>query len=73
MSDWQLIDTAPLVGPGDTPPSVLLYGKRLGVYVGRAARYADGYVFAGVAHVAGNIAHIEATHWAELPTPPEQG
>lgn len=69
--EWQAIEKAPERAFGQGTVDVLLYGKDLGVYSGRAARYPDGFVFAGVAHIVGNLAHDGfVTHWMPLPDPP---
>lgn len=70
MSDWQPIDTAPVVGFGAAPVYVLLYGPCIGICTGRACSHSDGFVFAGVTHVSGNLAGDDVTHWMPLPDPP---
>ena len=71
---WQPIDTAPKVSDyGAAAATVLLYGQVLGVRTGRAAVYPDGYVFAGVSNMNGNLADLDdrvVTHWMPLPDPP---
>jgi hypothetical protein len=70
-SEWRPISTAPLKRIGEAPEYVLLYGPGISTCTGRVARYGDGYLFAGVSHVAGNLADSgDATHWMPLPPPP---
>lgn len=72
MSEWQKIETAPETASGTAPKDALLYGPTLGVRCGRAGRYSDGWVFAGVAHINGNLAMDGCvTHWMPLPDPPK--
>jgi hypothetical protein len=71
LTTWQPIETAPTILYEDKAPDVLLYGPQLGVRTGRAARYPDGYLFAHVAHINGNLVEEAlASHWMPLPTPP---
>jgi hypothetical protein len=68
---WQPIETAPDVPLAGSPVDVLLHGASIGVRSGRACRYPDGYVFAGVANINGNLAHDGyVTHWMPLPAAP---
>lgn len=69
--EWRLIETAPTKNVTEGPEYVLLAGPSIGICTGRAARYTDGYVFAGVSHVSGNLAETGGiTHWMPLPAPP---
>jgi hypothetical protein len=50
---------------------VLVWGKDLGVRTGRVAHYTDGYLFAGVSNMSGNLyENGTITHWMPLPEPP---
>ncbi|MGH8527127.1 MAG: hypothetical protein ACREXY_23860, partial [Gammaproteobacteria bacterium] len=59
---WQPIETAPLVQYGESPVEVLLYGREIGIKQGRALRLSDGYLFAGVSYINGNLADGSVTH-----------
>lgn len=68
---WQPISTAPTRRLGEQAEPVLLFGPHLGIQQGRAARYGSDYLFAGVAHIAGNLVPDgDVTHWMPLPSPP---
>lgn len=72
VSEWQPINTAPDKRYGESPEDVFLAGPAVGVCSGRACRYPDGYVFAGVAHISGNLAvDGGVTHWMPRPDPPQ--
>lgn len=68
---WQLIENAPLIEVHEEPLDALVYGP-VGMFMGRVARYKDGHLFAGVAHVGGNLANDGVTHWMVKPEPPKK-
>jgi hypothetical protein len=70
VATWKPITEAPERSNAASPVEVLVWGKGLGVRTGRVARYQDGYIFAGVSNVSGNIAGDLVTHWMPLPAPP---
>lgn len=73
MKDWQPIETAPKVKFGEAPIDVVLYGPGIGVKTGRACAYPDGFVFAGVSFINGNLVQDGyCTHWMPLPAPPPE-
>lgn len=68
---WQPIEMAPLVEFGAVPVDVMVFGPSLGVREGRACRMPDGYVFADVPHINGNLAWDGyVTMWQFKPAPP---
>jgi hypothetical protein len=71
--NWQPISTAPVVPFGHPPVDVLLYGGSIGVCSGRACSHNDGWIFASVSHVNGNLAEDRlVSHWMPLPDPPAE-
>lgn len=69
MSEWQPIETAPVVEfADDSPQTCLVYGPEIGVQMGRAWRYSNGEARGRASGFYGDFA---ITHWMDLPEPPK--
>lgn len=71
--EWQPIAQIPSVEYGQAPLRVLIWGSGLGVQLGAAANYPNGYLYVGMGNVNGNLMEDEAwrpSHFMNLPAPP---